>query len=1388
MPLRISAIESTDLFVGTPERPAQVLRVTVSGAGAGVPVELTVEPTGATATLADGTVAAEIGVPLPGAPGDTVPVTVTARCGAQTARRDGTLVVAEPGWTVHMVSHFHYDPVWWNTQAAYTSEWDALPGAAQRYRQAWQHTGFDLVRAHLELARRDPDYRFVLAEVDYLKPYWDSHPADRELIRRLLAQGRLELMGGTYNEPNTNLTGAETTIRNVVYGLGFQRDVMGGDPATAWQLDAFGHDPQFPGLMADAGLTSSSWARGPFHQWGPMMRVAGEPVTDASAMQFPSEFEWISPSGRGLLTSYMPAHYSAGWWMDSAATLAEAEEAVLRLFRLLRPAAATRNVLLPVGTDYSPPNKWLTEIHRDWNRRYVWPRLVCALPRDFFAAVRAQRPPLSPQTRDMNPIYTGKDVSYIDTKQAHRVVEDLLVDAEKWATLAVLHGHARYPAEALDRAWRLLVYGAHHDAITGTESDQVYLDLLAGWREAHDLAGTVHHNALDHLAAQVDTAGPGRPVLVFNPSSWPRTDVVTVDTRETGGTGGAVTLVDGDGAPVPAVMEGRRLTFTARDVPSLGYRTYRLVPASRPAPGWTAVPGHAAANDRYRVTVDPARGGAVGELTELASGRQLLTPGRVGNEILVYDEYAEHPVFHEGPWHLLPTGGPVAASGDRPAASVRVERSAIGERVTVRGAAGPVRYTQVLTLWQGLPGVHCVTRIDDFTGSDQLVRVRWPAGVPGGLPLSEVAGAVVGRSFAHPDVDSARHPWTLDNPAYRWFGSGTTARVTLTDPATGAVGHRAIGVAEVILADADAAGTLGRAVAVALVRAGVTATCTTADGPRYGRIDLDSNLPDVRIVVGGPERNAFTARLLAEAGPAYRAEFDRRRAATGTARLWLPATRPRERTWVPGADLTGPRDLPVLLVAGAGTDADAVGGLVDDLADARVEVAQPAATWPVEPYEERTVAVLNRGIPGFAVSPDGGLYLSLLRSCTGWPTGVWVDPPRRTAPDGSPFALQHWTHTFEYALAAADGDWRAGGITTAAHDLNHPLVARVAEPHPGRLAATAALLTVSPGAVLAALKATGEPLAAGRAPEAADPRLGVTARLVEPHGGTATVAVAGPGLSVAGRADLLERRQPTGTGALEIGPFEIATVALDATPAGTGPDPVDLAPRAEPVQPVHARYWLHNKGPAPMGNQPVSVHLHRRGDTVEVTVASDLTDAAYDGTVWITAPPGWTADPFERPVHLAPGGWTRFAVALAAGPGAAGGVVTARLTHAGSTVEDVLPVDAESGAGGGLLEVTLDAGELRLRPGARGTLRVWLTNPAAHAVHGELQVISPWGTWDLLHPATQGFAVAAGDRAGFEVTVTVPDGAGPGHWWALAKVMWFGRIAYSAPARIVVTA
>ena len=69
---------------------------------------------------------------------------------------------------------------------------------------------------------------------------------------------------------------------------------------------------------------------------------------------------------------------------------------------------------------------------------------------------------------------------------------------------------------------------------------------------------------------------------------------------------------------------------------------------------------------------------------------------------------------------------------------------------------------------------------------------------------------------------------------------------------------------------------------VALVRSGVTATLSQADGSRYGTLAVDSNLPDIRFALGGPAENAFTARLLDAVDPAYREELERQLSVRGT--------------------------------------------------------------------------------------------------------------------------------------------------------------------------------------------------------------------------------------------------------------------------------------------------------------------------------------------------------------------------------------------------------------------------------------------------------------------------------------------------------------------------
>jgi alpha-mannosidase len=1367
MPVRVEAVESTDLFVGSPEEPHQLVRVilhdahelaapiTVALSGVGVttphpvvvaPVEPGVVVVAEVATHVDG-----------GTPGERRDVEVLLD-GAPAPDGNGILEVAETGWTMVMVNHFHYDPVWWNTQAAYTSEWDRTHADGQP-RGGRQDPGFALVLAHLEQARRDPDYTFVLAELDYLKPFRAACPQYRDELRALLRDGRCELMGGTYNEPNTNLTAAETTARNLMHGIGFQRDVLGGEPATAWQLDVFGHDPQFPGMCAAAGLTSSSWARGPFHQWGPMLTGHPSVGNEASVMQFPAEFEWISPGGRGLLTAYMADHYSAGWSLDSATDLGEAMEQAYRLFSGLKPVAAGRTVLLPVGTDYTPPNRWVTRIQREWNARYVWPRFVSGLPRLFFAAVRtmmaAQGLTPTPVSRDMNPLYTGKDVSYIDTKQAHRAGEQAVMEAERFATLATLaDSWLAYPHAALDKAWRHLLFGAHHDAVTGSESDQVYLDLVTGWREALDLAADVRDRAQSALAARADTRHPAGTaegdhrlaVTVFNGLTWPRTDAVRIEVTFPEPGVRAVELVDDDAPDSarrrrPVVVEEATthhdgslhravLITVARDVPGLGYRTLHLVAVDGDAARWEPADGTTASSDRWAVTADPVRGGALSGLRHTGSNQELIAAGELANELVVQAEYSAHPSFGEGPWHLVPTG--TTTRGRDRAATVARERSAIGERLVISGEVGPVRYRQVVTVLDGVDRVDCRTTMVDFTGSDDLVRVRFGVGVDGGLPVSEVGDAVIGRGFGLIDVDSAVHPWTLDNPAYTWFGTSATAGVDVAGRC------RAIGVAELVCPD-DVDVARVRPLVVALVQQGVTATTSTASGSRYGLLEVDSNLPDVRIVVGGPTRNPFAATVLAaassgstepsgRAGPAAAERLERQLKDGGRGRVWVPAPTALAQGWSPSADLRAPDALDVLILDGvddAALDAE-LAAVVAELAGRRIAVPDDGSgeapdLGPTPAWDGRTVALLNRGLPGFAVTPDGALHASLVRSCTGWPSGVWIDPPRRTAPDGSAFQLQHWTHDLEYALVAGDGDWRDADVVRHGQGYNQPLRAVVAPPHPGPAPATATLLSADPGFVLTTVKPHGNPLATGRTARAAAAS-SITVRGYDAHGTGGSVGLRLhdplPALRGGRIADLLENPEPgpgavlrAGDGAvvLPVGASDIVTAVLDLAPTpsptststpsrdqGIPPDqgiqldqgiratgaqpPAQTQPlgeTAEPVQPVATRYWLHNAGTAPLGNLPVAVHVTPTRLVAEgafeltVTVAGDLVEDARAGLVTLDLPPGWTARPSALPYELAPDSWTEHRVIVTPADRDAGRfLVGARISDDGQQFAD----------------------------------------------------------------------------------------------------------------------
>jgi hypothetical protein len=93
---------------------------------------------------------------------------------------------------------------------------------------------------------------------------------------------------------------------------------------------------------------------------------------------------------------------------------------------------------------------------------------------------------------------------------------------------------------------------------------------------------------------------------------------------------------------------------------------------------------------------------------------------------------------------------------------------------------------------------------------------------------------------------------------------------------------------------------------------------------------------------------------------------------------------------------------------------------------------------------------------------------------------------------------------------------------------------------------------------------------------------------------------------------------------------------------------------------------------------------------------------------------------------------------------------------------------------------------LTLSRGERTTLRVELANTTRSRIDGEAMPVSPWGTWGFIGPYAAPFSVEAGACGEVEFDVVVPVTAEPGHWWALVKLMWFGRAQYTAAVPVVV--
>ncbi|MCX7599602.1 MAG: hypothetical protein N2512_12165 [Armatimonadetes bacterium] len=1296
-------------------------------------------------------------------------IIVSARGAA--AQAEVQLQATSNDWEIHLVPHFHYDPVWWNTQRNYV-EFDA-------------RSAFKLINKYLDVTTTATGCTFVLQQVPYTKPYWDTFPQRREELTRLVREGHCGLAGALYNEPQTTLISPETTLRAIAYGTIYHREQWGAGRLDPWMLDVFGHDPNFPQLLTRAGYATVAYARGPYKRcWG----------IPADRLSFPVEHWWTAPDGSRVLARLLePDSYTLGYSLRRFDSPEEAWWLTADLFERACRYSLAHVQLWPIGGDFAEPIPWLHELAARWNETHLSPKIYCSTPTAFFdslsQALDAMNVDPPALTRDMNPVNNGCGVSYVDTKLAHRVCEVLTADAEALSTVAALVCAQPYPVAHFDLAWRQLIFNAHHDALTGTESDQVYLDLLGGWREAYEAASEALAGALAALTEGAVGASGEAILTVFNPLAWRRDDVVEAELPE-GWRSAEAVVFDGETA-VPAEMaqvSGRKVVrFVATNLPALGAKCYtvRCQGAAQAetithGPDWIE-------NEFFRVQVDPARGGGIVSLVDKRSGREFVQPGRVANDLVAHKEYPDLPVYGEGPWNIATTGERHFASEEFPT-QVSVERTAARVTLVVRSPHIEARRVSRITLWAGLPRLDFETCITDYSGRDWMFKVHFPLAVEGGRPVYEIGGSYVARTYCPGDQDTAELPWTQDSAAFEF--------VDLTVPLVieGAIGiggdvlgRLSAGMVEIVCPrtasmaeDSHAAQML-----LALSSVGVTATITWPESRRFGDIAWDSNLPDLRIVVGGPGTNEFTAHLLQQAGWAVESEL----------REWVD-----NHGWavalLPRLELGLPEELPIILVWGKDAEREAeacehIAAQVRHLR--RIGCLVPAAlreTMPPGEPADYGIALLNHGTVSHCCYADGTLTMALMRSCTGWPSGTWIDEPQRTAPDGSGFQLEHWSHCWRYALVTHEGHIQDAALSRRGCEFNHPPIARWGAP--AHVPSDADLLLVQPeNVVCVSLRpegaATGYPLdrpLPGR----------IVARLQECAGKPTEAvvrchwAVASAWKATALDEPLSELTVSDEGVVVPLGQFETATVLLscDRAPA--------VAPVAD-ITPQYARWWRHNRGAEPLGFVP-AVPLFEPdhpvqaepGDTLEamLTISSCYLSREALAGVRIELPSGWQVSGFPPgQVTLSPGQFETHQLQMTVPRDAAPGqyLIYAWLDPPfGPPFYDVLQV-AVGEEPGPVLEAHISPPQVSL-PSANPSIYVTVRNRTRARLVSQVQLLSPVEAWPMVERSTHALDIPPGAETVVQYPLRPLPQELDGWLWVLAKVTAAGHIVYTDAVRI----
>jgi alpha-mannosidase len=460
--------------------------------------------------------------------------------------------------TVHCIGNAHIDPVWrWPWQEGYTET-------------------LATCRAALARLRESDDFIFSRGQAATYAWIEEADPALFAEITAYVKSGRWQIVNGWWEQPDANVPAGESYVRHALYGKRYFQDRFGVDVTVGWNPDTFGHNAGLPQVLARSGFQTYCFFRPGRHE-----------------MDLPGPyFWWQGRDGSRVLAIRPPAgHYGTGGG-DLSRYVHDAAEAAQK------SGFEHTVVFYGVGNHGGGPTIENIATIRAVDADPEEPHAIFSSIPEFAAALAPHVATLPTVTTDLQHHAPGCYTTHSEIKRLNREAENRLLRAERWCALANLTLGRPYHNADFERAWKQVLFNQFHDILAGTSLPIAYDHAREQIGEALSITAREQNAALQAFAARIDTrldetdppeAAQGRTILLLNPSSWERTDSITVQWGWHGGTWNAnqpeeMQLVDEAGVKLPFQLVqpdlfggALRLHFEAQ-VPAHGWRLYRLLP------------------------------------------------------------------------------------------------------------------------------------------------------------------------------------------------------------------------------------------------------------------------------------------------------------------------------------------------------------------------------------------------------------------------------------------------------------------------------------------------------------------------------------------------------------------------------------------------------------------------------------------------------------------------------------------------------------------------------------------------------------------------------------------------------------------------------------------